>query len=82
MCVWVWVGGWAVGWAGLDWAGFDFLRDNLALSSEEVVLLKRPLDKIYCLVDEVRVPLSMPCQELLLWPIVLMLCCVGRRTRS
>lgn len=34
-------------------SGFDYLRDNLALSREEAVLSQRPLDKAYCLVDEV-----------------------------
>jgi hypothetical protein len=33
--------------------GFDFLRDNLALTAAETVLSDRPLDKAYCLVDEV-----------------------------
>lgn len=42
----------AAGWWG--WSGFDYLRDNLALSKEETVLTERPLDKAYCLVDEVR----------------------------
>ena len=33
--------------------GFDYLRDNLALSRDETVLSDRPLDKAFCLVDEV-----------------------------
>lgn len=32
--------------------GFDYLRDNLALTREETVLRSRPLDKAFCLVDE------------------------------
>ena len=32
--------------------GFDYLRDNLALTNEETVLRERPLEKAYCLVDE------------------------------
>ncbi len=32
--------------------GFDYLRDNLALTRDETVLRHRPLDKAFCLVDE------------------------------
>jgi hypothetical protein len=32
--------------------GFDYLRDNLALTREETVLRERPLEKAFCLVDE------------------------------
>jgi len=32
--------------------GFDYLRDNLALTREECVLLDRPFTKAYCLIDE------------------------------
>jgi preprotein translocase subunit SecA len=32
--------------------GFDYLRDNLALTEDETVLRARPLERAFCLVDE------------------------------